>query len=78
MLNIQKRILQIFDFFKPKSQKLSDDHILFQEYAPFKMMSIKTGFFLSVTFCCTPISGIIDHYYIMENQNKNWEKIRTN
>ena len=42
-------------------------------------MSIKTGLFFFLTSCCiiAPISGIIDHYWIMENK-KNQEKIRTN
>ena len=36
-------------------------------------MSIKTGLFFFLTFCCiiTPISGIIDHYCIWENFLKN-------
>ena len=35
-------------------------------------MSIKTGLFSFLTFCCTvtAIFGIIDHYYIMENKKK--------
>ena len=35
-------------------------------------MSIKTGLFFFLTFCCiiTPISGTRDHYCIMENQKK--------
>ena len=43
-------------------------------------MSIKTDLFFFLTFCfiSTPISGIIDHYCIMENLKKNREKIRTN
>ena len=45
-------------------------------------MSIKTGLFLFLTFCCiiTPISDIIDHYCIMENFKKSGEndnKVRT-
>ena len=42
-------------------------------------MSIKTGIFFFLIFCCiiTLISGIIDHYFIMENCLKNWKKIRT-
>ena len=62
---------------------LFNDHILFQEYTPFKSvcllycllhnqvslssyMSIETGLFFFLTFCCIiiPISGIIDHYCI--------------
>ena len=33
-------------------------------------MSIKTGVFFSLTFCCiiTPISGIINYCYVMENR----------
>ena len=40
--------------------KIFNDHILFQEYTPFKMSILKQNFF--VTFCCivTRISGIID------------------
>ena len=43
-------------------------------------MNIKTGIFFCLTFCCIiiPIAGIIDHFYVMENLIKNWEKIRTN
>ena len=44
-------------------------------------MSIKTGLFFFQTFCCviTPISGIKDHYCIMEKFLKKYrEKIRTN
>ena len=39
-------------------------------------MSIKTGLFFFLTFCCiiTPISGIIDHYCIMENLTTNSEQ----
>ena len=39
-------------------------------------MSIKTGLFFFLTFCCiiTVISGIIDHYCIMENQKKKKKK----
>ena len=35
-------------------------------------MSIKTGLFFFLTFCCiiTPISGIINYYYVMENWKK--------
>ena len=35
-------------------------------------MNIKTGVFFFLTFCCiiTPISGIINHYYVMENFKK--------
>ena len=45
-------------------------------------MSIKTGLIFVLTSCCiiTPISGIIDHYCIMENKNKlgeNKNKLRT-
>ena len=45
-------------------------------------MSIKTGLFFFLTFFCiiTPISGIIDHYCIMENFKKSREnknKLRT-
>ena len=43
-------------------------------------MSIKTGLFFFLTFCCIniPISGIVDHYCNMEKFLKNREKIRTN
>ena len=43
-------------------------------------MSIKTGLFFFLTFCCIiiPISGILDHYCNMEKLFKNREKIRTN
>ena len=36
-------------------------------------MSIKTGLLFFLTFCCinTTISGIIDHYCIMENFKKS-------
>ena len=36
-------------------------------------ISIKTGLFSFLTFCCiiTAIFGIIDHYYIMENKKKS-------
>ena len=39
-------------------------------------MSIKTGLFFFLTFCCiiTPISGIIDSYFVIENFFKNLEK----
>ena len=39
-------------------------------------MSIKKGLFFFLTFCCiiTSISGIIDHYCILEN----WKKKRNN
>ena len=46
-------------------------------------MSIKTGLFLFLTLCCiiTLISGIIDHYCIMEKNfkisGKNKKKLRT-
>ena len=42
-------------------------------------MSIKTGLFFVMTFCCmiTLISGIIDHFFVMEKLKK-WEQIRTN
>ena len=45
-------------------------------------MSIKTGRFYFLTFCCiiTSISGIIGHYCIMENlkkSGKNKNKLRT-
>ena len=45
-------------------------------------MSIKTGLFCFLTFCCiiTPISGIIDHYSVTENKKnskKNKTKLRT-
>ena len=45
-------------------------------------ISIKTGLFFFLIFCCinTPISGIIDHYWIMENFKKSGEnksKLRT-
>ena len=35
-------------------------------------MNIRTGLFFFLTFCfiITPISGIIDHYCIMENEVK--------
>ena len=38
-------------------------------------MSIKTCLFFFLTFCCiiTPISGIINYYYIMENRKKTGE-----
>ena len=38
-------------------------------------MSIKTGLFFFLTFCCIiiPISGIIDHYCIMEILKKSGE-----
>ena len=39
-------------------------------------MRIKTGLFSFRTFCCivtTPISGVIDHYCIMENFKKSGE-----
>ena len=26
----------------------------------------------------TPVSGIIDYYFIMDFKKKNWEKIKTN
>ena len=43
-------------------------------------MSIKTGLFFFLTFCCIiiPISGILDHYCNMEKVFKYREKIRTN
>ena len=43
-------------------------------------MCIKTGLFFLMAFFCiiTPISGIINHYCIIENVKENWEKIRTN
>ena len=45
-------------------------------------MGIKTGLFFFLTFFCTiaPISGIIDHYCIMENlkeSRENKDKLRT-
>ena len=45
-------------------------------------MSIKTGLFFFLTFCCiiAPVSGIIDHYCIMENSKRieeNKNKLRT-
>ena len=41
-------------------------------------MSIKTGLFYFLTFFCiiTPISGIKNHYCIMENVKENREKIK--
>ena len=35
-------------------------------------MNIKIGLFFFLTFCCitTPISGIINYYYVMENWKK--------
>ena len=40
-------------------------------------MSIKTGLFFFLSFCCiiTPISGIINHYYVMENLGKIGRKL---
>ena len=37
-------------------------------------MSIKTGPFFILTFCCiiTPISGIINYDYAMENWKEKW------
>ena len=42
-------------------------------------MSIKTALFFFVIFCfiITSISGIINHYCIMENLTKNREKTKT-
>ena len=46
-------------------------------------MSIKTGLFFFLSFCCiiTPISGIINHYCVMENLGKigrKYEQIKKN
>ena len=42
-------------------------------------MSIKRGIFFFPTFCCiiTPISGIIDRYYVMQNLKKSGENKNT-
>ena len=74
VLNIQKQILQILDFFKPKSQKLSNDHILFQEYTPFKM-SIKTGFF---SFCDFLLYSNFWYYRSLLHYGKSKQKLGKN
>ena len=45
---------------------------------PFNM-SIKTGVFFFLTFCCiiTPISGFTNSYYVMENRKKSGENKST-
>ena len=44
-----------------------DSQVLLSSY-----LSIKTGLFFFLTFCCIiiPISGVIDHYCIMDNFKK--------
>ena len=59
--------------------KLFNDHILFlclvyigESSFAFLVDEYENRSFFFLTFCCiiTPISGIIDHYYIMENWKK--------
>ena len=54
--------------------KLFNDYILFQEYTP--VWALKQVFFFFQTFCyiIIPISGIMGHYSMMVNYNKNQKK----
>ena len=55
--------------------KLFNDYILFQEYTP--VWALKQVFFFFQTFCyiIIPISGIMGHYSMIVNYNKNQKKI---